>query len=66
MRRIPPETGKLRRMLTAYLSYYHEARPHLVLARNAPVPRAVEPPSQGKVLAISQIGGLHPRYARAA
>ena len=56
----------LRRVLTAYLSYYHQSRPHLALARDAPVPRAVEPPSRGKVVAIPQVGGLHHRYARAA
>ena len=56
----------LRRLLSAYLRYYHEARPHLALERNAPVPRAVEPRSRGKVIAISHLGGLHHRYARAA
>jgi len=56
----------LRRLLSAYLRYYHEARPHLALARNAPVPRALQPPSMGKVIALPQVGGLHHRYARAA
>ncbi len=56
----------LRRILTAYLCYDHEARPHLALARNTPVPRAVEPPSRGKVIAIPHVGGLPHRYARAA
>ncbi len=58
--------GHLRRILTAYLRYYHEARPHLALARNAPLPRAVESPSHGKILAIPHVGGLHHRYTRAA
>jgi putative transposase len=56
----------LRRILAAYLRYYHEARPHLALARNAPTARAVEPPCKGRVIAIPQVGGLHHRYARAA
>jgi transposase InsO family protein len=56
----------LRRLVAAYLAYYHEARPHLALARNAPVPRALQPPSMGKVTALPQVGGLHHRYARAA
>jgi transposase InsO family protein len=56
----------LRRILAAYLRYYHEARPHLALARNAPVPRAVEAPSWGKVVALPHLGGLHHRYTRAA
>ena len=33
----------LRPILTEYFDYYHEARCHLLLARNAPIPRAVEP-----------------------
>ncbi len=56
----------LRRILTSYLVYYHESRAHLSLERNAPVPRRVEHPSEGKVIAIPQVGGLHHRYKRAA
>jgi putative transposase len=53
------------RILRAYFAYYHEARTHLSLDRNAPIPRTVEPPSQGRVIAIPQVGGLHHRYRRA-
>jgi putative transposase len=56
----------LRRMLTAYFAYYHESRTHLSLNRNAPTPREIEPPCNGRVIAISQVGGLHHRYTRAA
>jgi len=56
----------LRRILKAYFEYYHEARAHLSLERNAPVPREVEPASRGKVISIPQVGGLHHRYARRA
>ncbi len=56
----------LLRILTDYFSYYHEARTHLSLDRNAPRPRKIEPPEQGKVVAIAQVGGLHHRYTRAA
>ena len=56
----------LPRILAAYLRYYHEARPHLCLERNAPTARAVEPPSKGKVIALPHLGNLHHRYARAA
>ena len=56
----------LRRILNAYFAYYHESRTHLSLDRNAPVPRKIEPPSQGRVIAIPQVGGLHHRYTRAA
>ncbi len=54
------------RILTDYFSYYHEAQTHLSLDRNAPRPRKIEPPEQGKVVAIPQVGGLHHRYTRAA
>jgi transposase InsO family protein len=56
----------LHRILTRYFAYYHESRTHLSLERNAPVPRRVEHSSEGKVIAIPQVGGLHHRYTRAA
>jgi len=56
----------LRRILTGYFHYYHHARAHLSLDRNSPVEREVEPPEQGDVIAIPQVGGLHHRYCRAA
>lgn len=56
----------LLRILSSYLQYYHESRTHLSLERNAPNLREVEPRSQGKVVAIPQVGGLHHRYTRAA
>ena len=56
----------LRRILTRYFAYYHDSRTHLSLERNAPIPRKTEPPSQGTVIAIPQLGGLHHRYTRAA
>ena len=56
----------LYRILTDYLRYYNESHTHLSLDRNARVPRDVEPPSQGKVVAIPEVGGLHHRYTRVA
>ena len=56
----------LRRILTSYFAYYHESRTHLSLERNAPILRKVEHTSEGKVIAIPQVGGLHHRYTRAA
>ena len=53
-------------ILRSYQFYYNESRCHLSLDRNSPIPREVEPPSNGKVVAIPQVGGLHHRYARAA
>jgi transposase InsO family protein len=54
------------RILRAYFDYYHHARAHLSLDRNSPVPRQIEPPESGEVIAIPQVGGLHHRYRRAA
>ncbi|MGB2821632.1 MAG: integrase core domain-containing protein [Phycisphaerae bacterium] len=56
----------LRRLLAEYFSYYHEARAHLSLDRNSPIPRAVEPRGSGRVVAQSFLGGLHHRYHRVA
>ena len=56
----------LHRILTDYFDYYHDSRPHLSLDRNSPTPRRVEPPSEGEVVAVPQVGGLHHRYTRRA
>ena len=56
----------LRRILSSYFTYYHESRTHLSLDRNSPIPRDVEPPERGRVIAIPQVAGLHHRYRRAA
>ncbi len=56
----------LRRTLQNYFAYYQRSRTHLSLGKDAPEPRAVEPPEQGRVVAIPQVGGLHHRYQRRA
>ena len=57
----------LHRILQSYFAYYQSARTHLSLAKDAPEPRAVESPEQGRrVVAIPQVGGLHHRYQRRA
>lgn len=56
----------LKHILSRYLDYYHLARCHRSLDHNSPVPRSIEPPEQGRICAIPQVGGLHHRYARAA
>jgi len=56
----------LHRILTDYFDYDHNSRAHLSLDRNSPTPRHTEPPSEGQVVAIPQVGGLHHRYTRAA
>jgi hypothetical protein len=56
----------LRRIMAEYVRYYNGARAHMSLEGNSPIPREVEPPSQGRVEAIPYLGGLHHRYTRAA
>jgi transposase InsO family protein len=55
----------LRRLLTAYVTYYHGARTHLALEK-APTTRRVQTPTEGHVVAFSEVGGLHHRYERRA
>jgi hypothetical protein len=54
------------RRIQSYFAYYQHARTHLALGKDAPEPRTVEPPDQGRVLAIPQVGRLHHRYQRRA
>ena len=56
----------LRRRLRSYFRYYHASRTHLALDKDAPEPRAVEPPDHGRIVALSLVGGLHHRYVRRA
>jgi hypothetical protein len=56
----------LRRVLRAYLAYYHEARTHLSLGKDAREPRSVERPGRGRIVATAMVGGLHYRYTRRA
>jgi hypothetical protein len=41
------------------LLLYQNARTHLALAEDAPEPRAVDRPENGRIVAIPQVGGLH-------
>jgi len=52
----------LRRVLHAYVQYYLKSRTHLSLDKDAPVSRPVASPSDGEIVAIPQLGGLHHRY----
>jgi len=56
----------LRQVLKAYVTYYHEARTHLSLEKQSPVPRSIQLSDQGTVAAIPHVGGLHHEYRRAA
>ena len=56
----------LRRILTCYFAYYHQARTHLALDKDAPDLRPIERPAEGKILQLPEVGGLHHRYLRRA
>jgi len=56
----------LRRILKSYFDYYERSRTHLSLGKDAPVSRPVQPVAEGRIVAISQVGGLHHRYERIA
>src|SRR6516225_9991729 len=47
----------LRRILRSYFHYYEKSRTHLALAKDAPEPRAVDGPENGRIVAIPQVGG---------
>jgi len=56
----------LRRILARYFAYYHRARTHLSLDKDAPDGRPTEPPGLGTIIPIPEVGGLHHRYVRRA
>jgi len=49
-------------VLLSYMNYYNEARTHLSLHKDAPVPRAVE--RAVHILSGPVLGGLHHQYVR--
>jgi transposase InsO family protein len=52
----------LRRVLQCYMTYYNEARTHLSLNKDSPVPRPAL--INGRVLGVPILGGLHHQYVR--
>jgi len=56
----------LLRAVLDHVAYYNGDRPHTALDRDAPIPREIEPPARGRVVALRRVGGLHRRYAREA
>jgi transposase InsO family protein len=52
----------LRQVLKAYATYYNHVRPHLALAKDAPLVR----PAQrfGRIVTRPILGGLHHQYRR--
>jgi putative transposase len=54
----------LRKILTAYIRYYHRSRPHLGLYKQCPIERKIM--SEGTIIVVPELGGLHHRYERVA
>jgi putative transposase len=58
--------ARLRRTLTRYFRYYHKYRTYLSLEKDAPEPRAVQDACLGRVIEVSEVGGLHHHCERRA
>ena len=52
----------LRRILSAYATYYNQTRTRLALNKNAPLQRTVQ--RLGRIAAIPVLAGLHHKYVR--
>jgi transposase InsO family protein len=55
----------LRRLLSAFVEYYHEDRTHLGLCKDTPLGRPTEPRAEipTAIVAHARVGGLHHRYS---
>jgi putative transposase len=56
----------LQRLMKLYCIYYEHSRTHLSLNTDAPIPRPIDAPGEGRGIAIPQVGALHHRYERHA
>jgi transposase InsO family protein len=52
----------LRRIVTAYVSYYNELRTHLSLNKDTPIHRPIQ--RIGRIMSVPVLGGLHHQYCR--
>ena len=55
-----PLERHLRHVLRSYARYYNGTRTHLSLAKDAPLPRAIQ--TVGNILPLPVLGGLHHHY----
>ena len=51
------ESDTQRCILHSYLEYYHHSQTHLSLAKDAPLPRPIQPPAMGEVMDLPEVGG---------
>ena len=56
----------LKKILANYVDYYHSARTHLSLDKDAPNHRPTQPREHGKVIEFRRVCGLHHEYVRMA
>jgi transposase InsO family protein len=56
----------LRRVLNGYVAYYLRSRTHLSLDKDAPITRRVASRTDGTIVTIPHLGGLHHHYERRA
>jgi len=56
----------LKRILTRYVNYYNEVRTHLSLCKDSPDRRRVQYSSEGRIVELKKVGGLHHQYIRKA
>ena len=58
--------ASLRLTISPDVRDYHESRTHLSLEKDAPESRPVQAADAGRIVSISQVGGLHHRCERCA
>jgi transposase InsO family protein len=57
---------QVQRVLDEYRRYYNRSRTHLSLKKDAPEGRSAANSAFGRVVSVTEVGGLHHRYDRAA